>query len=280
MNDLELIERFRANVESPDSDRTAAARRRLEAEYASPSVWRARRRRRSLVAVPAAAATALLAAATVVLVGGAPGGRGPTVAEAAIIGHADAALTPPPNDIVHTKVEGDGFASETWQLTSAPYSFLGYKGPIGSATPEESVNAATASWYDPATHTIHQSPIAKSPQGFDDPIAQVHQALQNGDARVLGTAHVDGMNTYRIQFAEKGRFGSGSLVAYVDQSTYRPVRLDDPQRNGAVVHLRVVTIEFLPATSANLQLLSLTARHPRAQVVSDGSSQSATATGK
>jgi hypothetical protein len=282
VHELELIERFRANVESPDADRIAAARALLEAEYAERPSQRPRLRRPLLAGVPAAAVAGLLAVAVVALVAGNPGSHGPTTADAAIIRHAAAALTPPPNEILHTKVEGDGFVSETWKLTSAPYSFLGYKGPIGAATPEAAVSGTTASWYDPATNSIHESPITKPkpPQGFDDPLAQVHQALQNGEARVLGTAHVDGVNTYKIQFADEGEFGPSSLVAYVDQITYRPIVLDDPQRNGGIVHLRVVTIELLPSTPANMQLLSLTARHPGAHVIPDGSSASAGAARK
>ena len=274
MNELELIERFRAEVKSPDAERIAAARARLEAQYAERSLRRPRLRRPVLAG--AAVAAGLLAVVVVVLAGN-PGGHGPAAADAAIIRHADAALTPPPHEILHTKLAGDGFVSETWQLTSAPYSLLGYKGPIGAPAPEAAVNGTTASWYDPATNTIHESPITKQPAGpksVYDPLAQVRQALQHGDARVLGTASVDSVNTYKIQFADKGEFGPGSLVAYVDQSTYRPIRLDQ-----GIVHLQV-TIEFLPATPANTQLLSLTARHASAHIISGGSSASAAAPGK
>jgi hypothetical protein len=117
--------------------------------------------------------------------------------------------------------------------------------------------------------------------GVGDPIAEVRQRLDEGRARVLGTAQVNGVDTYKIQFAEKdGGFTSQSLVAYVDQHTYRPVLLSDPQRNGTVVTLRVVTFEYLPATSANLQSLSLAARHPGAQVVTDPASAKSAAPAK
>jgi hypothetical protein len=100
----------------------------------------------ALLAVGASAAVAVL------LLAGALGGSGSGTADAAIIRHADAALSPPPNEILHTKVAGDGFVAEWWQLTSPPYSFLGDKGPVGAA-PEMAGEGTTASYYDPAKNT-------------------------------------------------------------------------------------------------------------------------------
>lgn len=95
----------------------------------------------------------------------------------------------------------------------------------------------------------------------------MRQALDNGQARVLGTAIVDGVQTYEIQFASKGGFDSQGPIAYVDQSTYKPVELVDPKPDGGTAHLQVVALEYLPATPANMRLLSLEDRHPGAQVV-------------
>lgn len=274
MNDLELIRHFRSDVQPPDAERVAAARAALEAHFAVPPKRRPRRwiPERALLATSLAAPAVAAAAAGALLIAGVFGGGGTPIADAAIIRHADAALAAPPHEILHTKVEGDGFASETWQLTDPPYSFLGYKGPIGAAAPEEADDATTASYYDPATNTIHVMPSDR-PQDFGDPLAQVRQMLDEGRARVLGSARIDGVDTYKIQFAEKDNgFTSQSLVAYVDQHTYRPVLLADPQRNGTVVDLRVVTFEYLAATPANLQSLRLTARHPGARVVTDPAS--------
>ncbi len=277
MNDLELIRHFRADVEPPDAERVAATRATLQAHFDDAPL---RRRRRFVVrrrpALAASLAAAGLAAAAALLVAAPFGGSGPSTADAAIIRHADAALSPPPHEILHTKVAGDGFVAEWWQLTSPPYSFLGDKGPVGSATPEQAGDATTALYYDPATNSIHEQTGA-APPAFSDPLAQVRQSLADGRARVLGSARIDGVDTYKIQFADKDGFTSQSLVAYVGQRTYRPVMLSDPQRNGTVVHLQVVTLEYLPATPANLQSLSLTARHPTAVIVTDGAGKPAPA---
>jgi hypothetical protein len=273
MNDLDQIRLFRAHVEPPDADRVAAARARLlSAQYDHAPTTR-RTRVRSRPALAALLGVPAVGAVVVALFAGALNGGGAGTADAAIIRHADAALAPPPNEILHTKLEGDGFVADWWQLTSPPYSFLGDKGPVNAA-PEAAANATTVSYYDPATNTIHVAPSAK-PVALNDPLAEVRQALQDGQARVLGTADIAGVATYEIQFADKNGFDSQSLISYVDQRTYRPIMLSDPQRNGTIVHLRVMAFDYLPATTENLRSLSLTARHPTARVVTDPAAGSA-----
>jgi hypothetical protein len=268
MNELELIRHFRSDIEPPDAERAATARAALEAQFGGGPKRRPRRRVRGRALLATSlAAPAVVAAA--LLIAGPFGGGDTSTADAAIIRHADEALSPPPNEILHTKEIGDGFVAEWWQLTSSPYTFVGDKGPVGAASPEQAGDATNSSYYDPATNTIHEM-SGGGTTSFGDPVAQVHQMLDEGRARVLGTARVDGVDTYKIQFAEKDGFTSQSLVAYVDQGSYRPVLLSDPQRDGTVVDLRVVTLEYLPATPANLQSLSLTARHPGATVVHSG----------
>jgi hypothetical protein len=114
---------------------------------------------------------------------------------------------------------------------------------------------------------------------FDDPITQIRAALRGGLARVLGTATVDGRAVYKIQFTGKdGADDSQKQIAYVDQQTYRPLALDAPQQNGHVIRLRVTAFQYLPATTANMRLLSLAARHPTASLVHDRSSSTSTST--
>jgi hypothetical protein len=298
MNDLDLIQRFREDVSAPDSERAGAARARLmtemraaaDAKTAPAAVPRERRDRARhrprrvvlRVGLPAAAAVAAGAAAIVLLSGGVSGG-GTSMADAAIIHHADAAFAAPPNKIFHAKLQGDGFVAESWQLTSAPYSYLQGKGPSG-AVAYASDDGTTAAYYDPATNTIHQTrPSAKAaappkPTARANPLTEIRRELQDGQARVLRTATVDGTATYAIQLTGKnGGFDAQSLIAYVDRGSYRPIEIADPQPNGTTVHLHVLAFEYLPATSANLSLLTLTARYPSARVVSDPSAAAATA---
>lgn len=284
MNELDLIQRFREGVHGADRERAAAARARLMAEVqaaadaktATAARPRERGHRTRLhsrrvalrLGLPGAAVVAGCTAGIVLLISGGIGGGGTSSADAAIIRHAAAAFAGPPNEIFHYELQGGGFVAESWQLTSVPYSFLGGKGPVGSVN-YVSDDGTTVAFYDPTTNTITQTPSLKKPAAPpDNPLTDIKQALQNGQARVLGTATVDGTATYEVQLADQNGFDAQSLIAYVDQTSYRPIELADPHNNGAIVHLRVVTFEYLPATAANLSLLSLTAHYPNARVVS------------
>jgi hypothetical protein len=273
MDDLELITRFRSHVKPPDVRRVAHARRALAREFEhAPSSPLPGSRFRLRVAALVAAPTAVLAAG-VLLVTGLFGGSADGIADAAIIHRVDAALTPPPNMIFHIAVSGDGFESQTWELTSAPYSSLSYKGQIGGRESAQASSGSTMSWWDSATNTIHEQVAPTPQQPFDDPLAQIRSELSAGRARVLGTATIDGQQTYEIQFGRKGQFDAHSSVAYVDRTTYRPLVLSAPQHDGSFVRLRVTTFEYLPRTKANMPLLSLSARHPSARVVADPSTR-------
>jgi hypothetical protein len=282
MDELDLLREFRSQTDMSDTCGAERAHGRLLAEIdARPGRRRLALRKpaaAALIASPAIAALAVLAFA------GSLGGNATSLAAAAILHRADDALSGPVNEILHTKVVGGGFGAESWQLTSAPYSFLGTKGPLNGAAGEGADNGGTSSFYDPSSNTIYQAPSgpantsggapARTPaRRRGDPISMVRAELHNGGAQMLGSTTTDGVPTYEIRFASKGGFGRDSLIAYVDRQTYRPVLLSDPQSNGTVVQLRVVTFEYLPATPANMQLLSLTARHPGARVVVQGSSK-------
>jgi hypothetical protein len=84
---------------------------------------------------------------------------------------------------------------------------------------------------------------------------------------------VDGKPTYEIQFGRKGDFNTHSPVAYVDQTTYRPLVLSAPQHDGSTRRLHVTAFEYLPTTPTNMRLLSLRARHPNSPVVAQDSSR-------
>ena len=90
-----------------------------------------------------------------------------------------------------------------------------------------------------------------------DPIETVRAALTHGTAQVAGTVTIDGQSLYKIELPD-------GAVGYFGQTDYRPVYLDNPQRDGSVVRTQVITYEELPITPENETLLSITAQHPRA----------------
>jgi hypothetical protein len=228
------------------------------------------RRRTPLVLGSAAVTAAALAAAAVALIGTS---GGPSSANAAILAHVVRAISPPANIIVHVKEAGvhdDGtqVAAEWWQETNPPYAIrlikgsagqqVDPKGNAGGQQVESAANGTTFSQYDAGTNTIYQRPDSTSPT-LIDPIETVRAGLTHGTAQVAGTVTIDGHSLYKIELPD-------GVVGYFDRTDYRPVYLDNPQRNGSVVRTRVTTYEELSITPENEMLLSITAQHPRASV--------------
>ena len=132
------------------------------------------------------------------------------------------------------------------------------KGSPAGEQVESAADGTTFSQYDAGTNTIYQRPDSTSPT-LIDPIETVRAALASGTAQVAGTVTIAGQSLYKIELPD-------GVVGYFDQSDYRPVYLDNPQRDGSVVRTRVITYEELPITPENELLLSITAQHPRASV--------------
>jgi hypothetical protein len=229
------------------------------------------RRRTRLVLAGAAVLAATLAAAAVALIG--TGESGPSSANAAILAHVVRAISPPANVIVHVKeagvqVDGTQVAAEWWQETNPPYAIrlikgaagrqADSKGTAGGQQIESAADGTTFSQYDAGTNTIYQRPDSTSPT-LIDPIETVRAALANGTAQVAGTVTIDGHSLYKIELPD-------GVVGYFDRTDYRPVYLDNPQRDGSVVRTRVLTYEELAISPQNELLLSITAQHPRASV--------------
>ena len=219
-----------------------------------------RPRFRSRRALGAAAFAAAAVAAAVTLIG-TNGSGGPASANAAIIQHAIRAMTAPANIIVHVKEtgvqNGTPVAVEWWQQISPPYALRLIKDSLGQQG-EGATDGTTSSWYDAGTNTIYQRPNSSSPS-LIDPLSTVRQQLASGSAEVAGTVTIDGLSLYKIELPN-------GVVGYFDRTDYRPVYVDNPQRDGSVVRTRVVTYEELPITPENEQLLSLTDQHPTASV--------------
>ena len=267
-SNLELLERDLSALAAPrESDERLhlALRDELAATLPgrSASRWRSIRDPLGAAAVVAAAAAAALAVVAFV---GTGGSAGPSVASAAVVHHALEAVTPPANAILHTEVvgvqNGVTVVGETWQKTSPPYASRDLKGPSGHEG--EFADDGTNSFeYDPATNSISEQPDSSHPT-FADPVAQVRRELADGRAVETGTVTIGGVSLYRIDLPH-------GLVGYFDTVDYLPRYLDDPQRDGRAVRLRVGAYEYLTMTPANRDLLSITAQHPRAQIVTGSS---------
>lgn len=258
--------------------READERLRLAIRTQLADRWQVRpkRRFRARLALAVAAVSAAAVAVTMVTLIGTSGTGGPASADAAIIHHAIQAITSPANVIVHVKEtglqNGTPIAAEWWQQTSPPYAIRLIKGPVDgqseAANPaikspvghrqESAKDGTTSSWYDASTNTIYQRPDSSSPT-LIDPLSTVREQLASGSSHVAGTVTIDGLSLYKIELPN-------GVVGYFDHTSYRPVYVDNPQRDGSVIRMRVTTYEELSMTPENEQLLSITAQHPRASV--------------
>lgn len=246
-SNLQVLERELRALAAPHEgdERVRLAIRRELATQLRPQPRRLRRR----LALSSLGAAAAAAAIMLVALAASTGSGGPTSADAAIVHHTIRAITPPPDAILHVKVVGvqNGAAvmGETWQETSPPYASRGMKGAAGHAG--EFIDDGTNSYfYDPSTNT-YQEQRDSSPPTFTDPVSQVRQALISGQAHDIGTAVIDGAALIKIDL-------KGGMVGYFDMHSYQPRYLDDPQRDGASVRLRVIAYAYLPATPAQLAL--------------------------
>jgi hypothetical protein len=148
--------------------------------------------------------------------------------------------------------------AEWWQETSPPYANLVIKGPVGHEG-EVSDNGTTTFEYDARTNTITEHADSFPPTPID-PVSQVRQELASGQSHVAGTVVIGGSSLYKIDLPD-------GLVGYFDTSNYRPRYMDDPQRNGSVVRLRVTAYEYLQLTPSSRALLSVTTQHSTARIV-------------
>ncbi len=236
-------------------------RQAIRAQLSEQLKARPRRPLRTRLALGSAAVAAAAIAVAIVSLIGTGGSRGLAPADAAIIQHAIRATTSPANSIVHVKEtgaqNGTPVAAEWWQQTSPPYANRVIKGPVGQQG-EAADDGTTSFQYDPGANTISESPDS-SPPTLIDPISTIREELENGIAQVAGTVTIDGASLYKIDLPN-------GVVGYFDRTSYRPMYLDNPQRDGTVVRMRVVTYEQLSMTPENEKLLSITAQHPNARV--------------
>jgi hypothetical protein len=171
--------------------------------------------------------------------------------------------------VVTTSTSPDGSSSnartESWRQQSPPFDERSVTEGRETATADGRPEV-----YLPSDDTLHvlppetKLPPARGSAGTGNRLLDdIRRYLASGNARTDGTVFVSGRKALRIVFA-------GSQSAYlVDAQTYEPIELRDVGDDGTIVTSRFVTYEFLPATTANLALLSLRKQHPDATVVQD-----------
>jgi hypothetical protein len=265
---LKQVERDLQRLAEP-RDEDERLRRAVRQQLAARAAPRPRGRRPMRIALGAAAVAAAAAAIAIVTDLGMSGSGGPAVADAAVIHHTVTALTGPTNAILHEKVVGvqDGVPIEAqwWQETSPPYASRVIKGPVGHEG-EVSDNGTASFQYDPATNTITEQRDS-SPLAPIDPVSEVRQELASGRAQLAGTVVIGGSSLYKIDLPH-------GLVGYFDTNDYRPRYMDDPQRDGSIVRVRVAAYEYLPMTASSRTLLSVTEQHPTARIVAGTNNRS------
>jgi hypothetical protein len=231
---------------------------------------RQRRVRRTRLVVRATAVAAAVVAATAAGITLLGGQSGTPSADAAVLRHTRAAVTPSGSVILHVKavatLDGSRVDYESWQLSSAPYSYRRIKGPT-----ESSFDGSTVETYDASTGTITEQP-ASQPQSFDDPVAKLRELLAGGDAHIVGRTTIGGRDVYEITTHSDDAILNGTV--YADATTYAPVRADleppspcPPDGCMGPETIDFLAYEQLAATGDNMKLLSVAAQHPHASVV-------------
>jgi hypothetical protein len=216
------------------------------------------------VAVPVLVGLAATAAAIVILVGF---GAQTRSADAAILDRVVTALTPPPGTILHEQamISTPGQSAQPFELWAQADSPNAYR--VIKWGHEAAWNGSSYSTYDAGSNTVTDGPSAGSSSGSSheptDFAATLRALVQSGDATVDGTSTINGVQAYRLTVTnspDPWLLGT----AYVATSDYHPLEIDTTTNSETIVYQ---TYEYLPSTSANLQLLDLAAQHPGAAVV-------------
>ena len=204
------------------------------------------------------------------------GASAPQPADAEVLHHVADSLATPDDSILHASatVTSAGEPPRHYELWSQGDTYRVIKGGH-----EGSFNGSSFSDYDAATNTISTSPANDMQAGRShapaDYAAALRAFVQSGQARVAGTTTIRGVPAYELtvggESSVPGSDGRGFEVlppgstAYVARGSYRPLVIDYGPYGRTVTY---EAYEYLPATSANVSLLSVAAQHPGARVVS------------
>jgi len=196
------------------------------------------RRRRGFVAYAVGAAAAVALTVALVTAGGPA-----QSADAAILRHVAAVLTPPAGTILHEKgtIDLPGQAAksfELWAQADPPYGVTYKLGSDGSAVRGYHFNSSATG---PAVHSpdSDHAPL--------DAAATLRALVQSGNASVVGTTTIDGVAAYELQVSDAPN-ATLDGTAYVAQSDYRPLLIQTTN----LETISYSTYEYLPATPANL----------------------------
>jgi hypothetical protein len=283
---LQMLLEFRRDTPEPDAETTrriyglatgtaasAQGSSRVRTVHQGPGP-------RKLVLRVAAAASAAAAIALGVL--SVLPGDGPSA-----VARAAAALNPSGHTILHTVVlstrtDPNGSIStgrdETWQQNASPYDQRSVQ--IGGNHRREHATAnGRPQYYDARTNTIYTVPPETElpPETPRPPEELVERLLADteGVQRLLenmrnllasGKAREDGRVTVERREAIRIAFSVSRTTLLVDADTYEPIEWDSIYNEGVRLTSRFQTYELLPATEANLALLSLSAQHPGATI--------------
>jgi hypothetical protein len=183
------------------------------------------------------------------------------------VARAAAVLNPPGDTILHTVVvtttiDRTGTRSagrtESWQRNAPPYDAREISDGRELATANGRPEA-----YLPRTNTIYTlapGSIAPAPARDTGFPGRMRELVRLGEAREAERLIVGGREAVRIVSSD------AKLELVVDAETFAPIELRTVGDDGTTVVSRFETYELLPATPANLALLSLRAQHPDAVV--------------
>jgi hypothetical protein len=134
-------------------------------------------------------------------------------------------------------------------------------------------DAHPTAWATPAGAKRLRHEIAQERQQTTDPLpeefrSEILTLLDSGEVQVVGHVTVGGRDAIKLESPD------GKHVYVVDASTYDPIEWTTTGDGGGVT-LDFPVYEELPADARSMQLLSLQAQHPTAQVVRDPQAYSA-----
>ena len=296
MDELDRFRDFRRGVAAPSDD----ARRRASARLGAAVQQRPQANVRFLTKRPgysALALGALATAAAAALFVSSPWKDSPGFLE-----RAQAALTPPPDTILHMKwvVISSVFTeppctvthgpNEIWIDQVSPHRYraiLHDPPPAGADASVLSCASATmrevGGVVDPACSPAEQSncttletlefeppnTLSESPLQFvlpPDPVTMLREAISAGNAHHEGRMQLDGRTVERIRIDSPSACAFPSCAfghVLVDPETFHPVEMHALAQVDVVD--RYLTFEYLPRTDANLALTDIRAQHPYAK---------------